>query len=667
MIISLNHKVKFLPENSLIIKDDIEVILKRKEADLLNYLIENEGKVLSKHDILESVWGTQHRTDSTIKKIVFSLRETLGDNAGNPAFIKTIDRIGYQFIASVSKLEGDQEEPIDEIIPTVYDNYKGRGLKSITKLRISLWLSVIFLIGSSITLGFKQYKDINQSVYDANRRYIERIDIQSDNVLSSVLSPDGQYVAYSEVKNSNFGQNLFIKNLVTSELKIIENASYPAWSSDSTKVAFVSSANNTCVYTYLDLKTETKQELNKCAKASQLPAVEWSKDGKFLYQFFNQQEDSQMKVFRTNISSGHRELILSSDIIGYGYYIGHFNESGDKLYILESSEWTNTNIVEYDMEDNSKKTLLNLSYVLGEIAVVSDGIIFINEYGGVDKFSFEYSSVIPYLSTQTIPLNDVSSSNNEDVLLVGGHYYFIELLKYDTDFKYRFLTTEHKDQYPLYFNQKIYFVSDRNITSQIYSFKNGKVRKVSSFYNSHKIRSFDLIDEGNIVLGTTSGIYLNDIRLLPYGMNVQYSDGKVYFSKDEGMGSNIYSYSIDTKEIKKITYGGGFTLKIIDDVIYFIKQDRKGLWKLDNKIGEVLIEPNFPKITFSLGWFAADGIIYASERKDFSLFTYDIAGDKLTEVKNVTTGSSLAGDKDTLIGLKRRVGRSYSYRIKHPR
>ncbi|MBN2442624.1 MAG: response regulator transcription factor [Spirochaetales bacterium] len=74
------------------------VNLRPKEYDLLLYLIENQGKAISRDQILADVWnydydGYQRTVDSHIKKI----RKKLGNNR---SFIQTIRNFGYKFVNS---------------------------------------------------------------------------------------------------------------------------------------------------------------------------------------------------------------------------------------------------------------------------------------------------------------------------------------------------------------------------------------------------------------------------------------------------------------------------------------------------------------------------------------------------------------------------------------
>ena len=67
-----------------------------KEYDLLEYFVTNAGRVISRDEILEAVWGGQHATDSNVIEVfVCHLRNKIGDNDNQ--VIQTIRGVGYFF------------------------------------------------------------------------------------------------------------------------------------------------------------------------------------------------------------------------------------------------------------------------------------------------------------------------------------------------------------------------------------------------------------------------------------------------------------------------------------------------------------------------------------------------------------------------------------------
>lgn len=75
-----------------------EFELSPKEFDLLLFLAKNQGKILTKQQIYEAVWGEEYvYDDSNIMAIISRLRKKIEENPGNPKYIQTVKGIGYRF------------------------------------------------------------------------------------------------------------------------------------------------------------------------------------------------------------------------------------------------------------------------------------------------------------------------------------------------------------------------------------------------------------------------------------------------------------------------------------------------------------------------------------------------------------------------------------------
>lgn len=78
------------------------------EADLLQYLLQNAGKVVSRKAILEDVWNVHEDTDTrAIDNFIVRLRRFLNENPSSPRHVITVRGIGYKFIAEPDPDKGD--------------------------------------------------------------------------------------------------------------------------------------------------------------------------------------------------------------------------------------------------------------------------------------------------------------------------------------------------------------------------------------------------------------------------------------------------------------------------------------------------------------------------------------------------------------------------------
>lgn len=74
-----------------------QIDLTKTEYDLFVQLLEKEGSVLSREDLLEAVWGTTFLGGSNVVDVhIKSLRKKLGDRAVSPDYIATVRGVGYR-------------------------------------------------------------------------------------------------------------------------------------------------------------------------------------------------------------------------------------------------------------------------------------------------------------------------------------------------------------------------------------------------------------------------------------------------------------------------------------------------------------------------------------------------------------------------------------------
>lgn len=70
------------------------------EADLLRYLIEHDGRIVSRNSILEDVWGLREDTDTrAIDNFIVRLRKYIEDEPSRPKHLLTVRGVGYKFVS----------------------------------------------------------------------------------------------------------------------------------------------------------------------------------------------------------------------------------------------------------------------------------------------------------------------------------------------------------------------------------------------------------------------------------------------------------------------------------------------------------------------------------------------------------------------------------------
>ena len=69
-----------------------------KEFELLEYLMENAGRVLTRGQIIDHIWGSNYVGDGkTLDVHIKRIRSKIEKNPNNPEIIQTIRGLGYKF------------------------------------------------------------------------------------------------------------------------------------------------------------------------------------------------------------------------------------------------------------------------------------------------------------------------------------------------------------------------------------------------------------------------------------------------------------------------------------------------------------------------------------------------------------------------------------------
>jgi DNA-binding winged helix-turn-helix (wHTH) protein len=95
------------PERRQLWRGETVVALEPQVFDLLVYLVRNRNHVVSKSELIETVWGGRIVSDATIDSRVKAARQAVGDNGARQLVIRTMPRKGVRLVAEVREQEED--------------------------------------------------------------------------------------------------------------------------------------------------------------------------------------------------------------------------------------------------------------------------------------------------------------------------------------------------------------------------------------------------------------------------------------------------------------------------------------------------------------------------------------------------------------------------------
>jgi Tol biopolymer transport system component/DNA-binding winged helix-turn-helix (wHTH) protein len=210
-----------------------------KAFDLLAFLAQNNGRIVSKEEILDTIWEGQFVEESNLTVQISNLRKALGETKNSSRLLVTIPGKGYKFIAEIdetdlviethsfSQITIEKEEDIINVKPILPEksgfNFSWSGI-----------IFVAILVFSSVgAIGgywfFNQTKNsgANLPVVSAEKKSnIKRL-TSKGNVTWGVLSPDGRFFAYSFREMGNLQTDLRIGQVSSnSDLQLLPIADF---------------------------------------------------------------------------------------------------------------------------------------------------------------------------------------------------------------------------------------------------------------------------------------------------------------------------------------------------------------------------------------------------------------------------------------------------------
>src|SRR5713226_10494745 len=104
----LRRDVQFVFDNYTLDADRRElrcgsdsVAVQPQVFDLLVYLVQNRDRVVSKNDLIASVWGGRMVSESALTSRINAARKAVGDSGEDQKLIRTIARKGLRFVGTV--------------------------------------------------------------------------------------------------------------------------------------------------------------------------------------------------------------------------------------------------------------------------------------------------------------------------------------------------------------------------------------------------------------------------------------------------------------------------------------------------------------------------------------------------------------------------------------
>ena len=205
------------------------IALTPKAFDVLVALVERNGHLVEKDELLRIVWADSFVEEANVARIVHTLRKILGEDKNGNKFIETVAKKGYRFVAvcdeqnkpadfpdspnEMTVLTAPSEENSTIEKGSVDENNQKKQLSINEKSSERFWLRGIFafiliggiLIGGLFLFNFSGAKSDNTLSFE---RMNQTSLTQSGDVYGPTISPNGQYLVYIKIEGRNHSLQL---------------------------------------------------------------------------------------------------------------------------------------------------------------------------------------------------------------------------------------------------------------------------------------------------------------------------------------------------------------------------------------------------------------------------------------------------------------------------
>ncbi len=293
-------KWQVMPQLNSIEDRHNKITLEPNVMNLLCYFTANQGRVLSKQELLQQVWGNTIVSDYAIARTVSQLRKALQDDQADPHYIQTIHKRGYQFIADVNL---EPRPTPKKMAPIIF--------------AISGVLVIMTFIVLSQLIFIADIHDENQRKAAGNYQLIPSgdsvISMPGDEIQPSV-SASGHLLAYASLQPGKSTHDVFLYDTITdTNHNLTQTAQideqFPALSPSGKYLAYF--ASNHAGHCKLDIHavySKEKSTIADCADVVQAP-VSWAPDEAYLVAAFADIERSSHAFAKYSFAQANWELL----------------------------------------------------------------------------------------------------------------------------------------------------------------------------------------------------------------------------------------------------------------------------------------------------------------------------------------------------------------------
>jgi DNA-binding winged helix-turn-helix (wHTH) protein len=617
------------------------------------YLVTHSGRVVSREEIIDVVWGNTVVTENTLSRTMAMLRKALGDDSKKPEYIVTRLKKGYQLIAPVS------DEPLSSVTEEVQEKNSNEKYKS-----KPLFLKATYTIGTLMIIVVITYWLKNSKESEFSPQFTKLLPLSHESGIehSPSFSPNGKLIVYSKKRPNDDNFNLAVYDLTNETHHTITDFEgdevSASWSPNSGKLAYFSKYKDQCSLYVSSINSTNKISLRKritgCGYNNQ-GDIYWLDNRNIIYSDRNIETLGEHKLYKINIDALHATEIPSN----YPFSLAINSQKNELATLIKREGNLQFDIQRLNLSTNKIKPWVSNVSPFVEFAWFhkNDALFIAGSYHGKLQFINEHGDIRPILQTNASFFHPSVHPFDDKVTLAQGtmeshiDQYTVspntalKSLVLEKD-KTEFVVSEFLDySFKYSTNSEIgAFISNRTGQHQIW-LKEGGTEKALQIDQLQKQDITNVqwsFDNQKLLIITTSGeafvYHMTNKRLhqlnieKPVYLHHWHSNSQiVYYSQISENGPQLLQYNIESNTETETRFKG-----VIDSAIspngrfHFILRLQSGIWLWDQKSQQEIKVVEDVDIS-ALGKLKAfnDGVYWQQHvNQKFSIHHYDLTTGK---------------------------------------